>query len=178
MRAVLSFCAILLSLPASADSNIGKLGKISHDLVERGLTPAHITIEYSLTDECGLTRLSVVENSNPDVLGSDVVDEVVNVMIGPFPGTTPSDQLIRYSTDGESPPMKLSMKTRMISWNTEDGHRYVVCRFYSDGGLESARHIDGHGPQYKQKIQDRVIEQALSEMEAKTIRASFASEDE
>lgn len=153
MRAVLSFCAILLSLPASADSNIGKLGKISQDLIERGLTPAYITVEYSLTDECSLTGLLVIENSNPDVLGSEVVDEVVKVMIGPFSGATHSDELIQFSTDGESPPKKLSMTKRRISWNTNDGHRYVVCRFYSDGELESARLIDGHGQQYDKKIE-------------------------
>jgi hypothetical protein len=178
MRAILSCIAILLSFPASADSNIGKLGKITQDLDERGLTPAHITIEYSLTDDCDLTSLRVIENSHPDVLGPEVVNEVVRVMIGPFSGAAPSDELIQFSTDGESPPKMLSMTTRMISWNSDDGHRYVVCQFYSNGELESGRLIDGHGLQYDKKIKDRIIGQALSAMEPKTMRASFVSEDE
>ena len=112
------------------------------------------------------------------MLGPEVVEEVVRVMIGPFSGSAPSDELIQFSTDSESPPKKLSMTTRMISWNTTDGHRYVVCRFYSDGELESARLIDGHGHQYNKKIEDRIIDQPLSEMGQKTMRASFESEDE
>jgi ubiquinone biosynthesis protein len=56
--------------------------------------------------------------------------------------------------------------------------RPVVCRFYIDGELESARLIDGHGPQYDKKIEDRIIGQPLSELEPKTIRASFESEDQ
>ena len=102
MRAILSCCAILLSVNASADSNIGKLGKIVEDLNERGLTPAHVTIEYSLTNDCSLTGLRVIENSHPDALGPEVVDEVVRVMIGPFSGATPADELIQLSADGES----------------------------------------------------------------------------
>jgi hypothetical protein len=178
MRAAFSCLAILLSLPVNADSNIGKLGKITQDLDERGLTPAHVTIEYSLTDDCGLAGLRVIENSHPDVLGSEVVDEIVKVMIGPFSGSTPPDELIQFSTDKASPPKKLSMTTRMINWNTRDGHRYIVCRFYTDGELESARLIDGHGHQYDKKIKDQTIGQPLSEMEPKTIRASFESEDQ
>lgn len=178
MRAALLCSAILLSLHVSANSNIGKLGKITQDLDERGLTPAHLIIEYSLTDNCGLAGLHVVENSHPGVLGSEVVAEVVKVMIGPFSGSTPSDEVIQFSADTESPPKKLSMTTSMISWNTSDGHRYVVCRFYNDGELESARLIDGHGPQYDKKIGDRIIGQPLSELEPKTIRASFESEDQ
>ena len=168
MRAAISCLAILLSLPVSADSNIGRLGQITQELVERGLTPAHVSIEYSLTDDCGLAGLRIVENSHPDVLGAEVVDEVVKVMIGPFSGSAPSDELIQFSTDTESPPKRLSMTTRMISWSTSDGHRYVVCRFYVDGELESTRLIDGHGQQYEGKIKDRIIDQP---------RASFESED-
>ena len=178
MRAALSCIAILLSLPASADSNIGRLGKITQDLDERGLTPAHVTIEYSLTDNCDIAGLRVTENSHPDVLGPEVVAEVVRVMIGPFSGAAPSDELVQFSMDRESPPKKLAMTTRMISWNTSDGHSYVVCQFYSDGELESARLIDGHGHQYHKKIKDRMIGEALSEMGPKTIRASFESEDQ
>lgn len=178
MRAALSCLALLLSLPVSADSNIGKLGKITQDLDERGLTPAHVTIEYSLTDSCGLAGLRVVENSHPDVLGPEVVEEVVNVMIGPFSGSTLSDELIQFSTITESPPKKLSMATRMIRWNTTDGHRYVVCRFYFDGELESARLTDGHGNQYDKKVKDRSIGQPLSELEPERMRASFESEDQ
>jgi len=178
MRAILSSCAILLSLPASADSYIGKLGEISLDLIERGLTPAHVTIEYSLTDDCSLAGLRVIENSHPDVLGPNIVDEVVRVMIGPFSGSTPSDELIQFSMDGELAPKKLSMTTRLIGWITNDGYRYVVCRFYSDGELESARLIDGHGHQYDKKIEDRIIGQDLSKLGPNTIRASFVSEDD
>ena len=129
-----------------------------------------------MSDDCDLAGLRVVENSHPDVLGPEVVDEVVKVMIGPFTGSTPSDELIQFSTDAESPPKKLSMTTRMIGWNTTDGYRYVVCRFYSDGELESVRQIDGHGHQYDKKINDRIIDEPLSEMEPRTIRASFESD--
>ena len=179
MRAILSCCAISLAMSASANSYIsyiGKLGKITEDLIERGLTPAHITIEYSLTDDCNLAGLRVTENSHPNALGTEVVDEVVSVMIGPFSGV--ADELIKLPLDGESAPEKLSMTTRMIGWSTEDGHRYVVCRFYSDGELESARLTDGHAPHYEKKIGDRIVNQALSELQTKTIRASFVSGDE
>ncbi len=178
MRAFLLLCATLLAFPANADSNIGKLSKITQDLAERGLTPAHITVEYSLTDNCRLTGLRVLENSHPDVLGPEVVDKVVRVMIGPFSGSMPSDELMRFSTDGESPPRKLSMTTRTITWNSNEGHRYIVCRFFSDGELKSARLIDGHGPQYDKKIKDRIVGQPLSELEPNTMRASFVSEDD
>jgi hypothetical protein len=178
MRAALSCVAIFVALPVSADSNIGKLGQINEDLVERGLTPAHVTIEYSLTDNCGLNGLHVVENSHPGVLGPEVVEEVVKVMIGPFSGSTPSGELIQFSTGTESPPKKLSMTTRMFSWNTSDGHRYVVCRFFFDGELESVRLIDGEGNQYEKKIKDRIIDHPLSELEPKRMRASFESEDQ
>ena len=70
------------------------------------------------------------------------------------------------------------MTTRTISWNTSDGHRYVVCRFYFDGELESARLIDGHGNQYDKKIKDLIVDQPLSELEPKRMRASFESEDQ
>jgi hypothetical protein len=176
MRAIFSCFAISLAMSASASSNIGKLGKITEDLIERGLTPAHITIEYSLTDDCNLTGLRIIENSHPDALGHEVVDEVVRVKIGPFSGV--SDELIKLPLDGESAAKKLSMTTRMISWSSEDGHRYVVCRFYADGVLESARLIDGHGAKYEEKIEDRTVNQALSELQTKTIRASFVSEDD
>lgn len=178
MRAILSCVLILLSPPASADSNIDKLGKIAQELDEGGLTPAHVTIGYSLTDDCGLTGLRVIENSHPEVLGSAVVDEVVRVLIGPYSGAAPSDKLIQFSTDGESSPKKLSTSTKTISWITNDGHRYLVCRFYSNGELESVRLTDGHGHQYDKKINDRIIDQALSEMEPKTMRASFRSKEE
>ena len=178
MRAAISCLAILLAFPASADSNIGKLGKTTQALVERGLTPAHVTIEYSLTDDCSVAGLRVVENSHPDVLGPEVVDEVVKVMIGPYSGSPPSDELIGFSAEAESPPKKLSMTTRMITWNTSDGHRFVVCRFYADGELESTWLTDGHGHQYDRRIRDRVIGQPLSEMGPKTIRTSFTSEDQ
>ncbi len=178
MRAAVSCMAILLSLPVSADSNIGKLSKITQDLDERGLTPAHVTIEYSLTDDCDLAGVRVVENSHPDVLGPDVTHEVIKTMIGPFTGSTPSDELIQFSTDAESPAKKLSMTTRTIGWNTTDGYRYIVCRFYSDGELESVWQTDGHGHQYGKKTNDRMIDQPLSEMEPRTFRASFESEDQ
>lgn len=163
---------------ASADSNIGELSQISQDLNERGLTPAHVTIEYSLTDDCGLTGLHVIDNSNPAALDSEVVEKLVKVMIGPFSGVTHPDELIKFATDSESPPLNMSMTSRTISWNTDDGHRYVQCRFYMNGELESARHIDGHGNQYKEKIQDRIIDQRLSELGVNTMRASFVSEDD
>ena len=82
------------------------------------------------------------------------------------------------TSETDKQPMTTAEKKLMEGWNTSDGHRYVVCRFYNDGELESARLIDGHGPQYDKKIRDRIIGQPLSELEPKTVRASFESEDQ
>ena len=176
MRAILLCWAIVFAALASANSYTGRLGKISLELIERGLTPAHITIEYSLSDECSLDDLRVTENSNPDALGPEVVNEVVREMIGPFLGHT--DELIELSMDGESAPRSLSMITTTISWNTEDGHRLVVCKFYSNGELRSVRLTDGHGPEYEKKIEDRIVNQALSELGTKSLRVVFESGEE
>ncbi len=178
MRASLSHLAFLLSLPAVAESELGKLRNIVLDLDERGLLPAYITIEYSLTDDCNFADLRVIENSHPDTLGPYVVDEIVSVMIGPFSGSTPSDELLQFSMDGESRPRALSTTTRMFSWATDDGYTYVVCQFYSDGELESARLTDGHGPEYDKKIDDETIGEALSEMGPRTIVVSFMPEED
>ena len=178
MRVLLSFFAFLLSIPAIADSETGKLGEIVLDLGERGLLPAYITIEYSLTDDCNFADLRVTENSDPDALGPVVVDEIISVMIGPFSSSMPSDELLQFSTDGGSRPKALSTTTRTFSWTTNDGYRYVVCRFYSDGELESARLTDGHGPQYDMKVDYMTIGQALSEMEPRTISVSFMPEED
>lgn len=176
VRAVFSCSVISVALCASANSSIGKLGKITERLVERGLTPAHITIEYALTDGCNITGLRVTENSHPDALGPETVDEVVSVMIGPFSAI--SDELIELSLDDEPAVKKLSTTTRTFSWRGDDGHRYLVCGFYADGSLQSARLTDGRGARHREKIEDRIVDQALSELPARTIRASFVSEDD
>lgn len=176
MRAALACFTVLLSLPVGAGSNTGTLGKISEDLDKRGLTPAHVTLEYSLTDNCGLADLRIVDNSHADVLDQGVVNEIVRAVIGPFPASTPSEELIRFTAETESTAEKLSMTTRMISWNTNNGYRYVVCRFFMNGQLESARLTDGHGYLFDRKIRDQLIDQPLSELGPKTMRASFEPE--
>ena len=177
MRVSISCLALLLSLPAIAEPELVKLGKIVQELDERGLLPAYITIEYSLTDDCDFADLRVTKNSHPDVLGPDAVDEIVSEMIGPFSDFASADELLQFSSDNEFRPNLSSSTTRLFSWTTDDGHRYVVCRFYSNGELESARLTDGHGPQFGKKIDDLTIGGALSEMGPREIDVAFMPED-
>ena len=178
MRAESFFCALLLSFSVNAASYIGELSDITQELLERGLTPAYMTIEYSLSDDCGLTDLRVVENLNPEALNSEIIEKVVSKVIGPFSGALHPNELVTLTTDTGSPPRTLSRSTKTISWNTEDGYRYVECRFFTNGKLASAWQIDGHGYQFKDKIQDRRIDHQLSELGPNTMRVSFVADDE
>ena len=178
MRAESFFCAILFPFSVNSGSYTGELSEITQDLLERGLTPAYITIEYSLSDDCGLAGLRVVENSNPEALNSEVVEKVVSKVIGPFSWALHPNELVTLTTDIGSPLVDLSMRTKTISWNTEDGYRYVQCRFFTNGELASAWQTDGHGYQFIDKIKDRRVDRQLSKLGANTIKVSFVADGE
>ncbi len=168
MRTIFLCIAISLPMCVSADSYIDKAAK---ELQERGLTYVRVTIEYSLTDDCNLENVHVVENMQPDVITPNVVEAIVSTYIGPFPGT--NDEMIQPPSADDLTRKTLAMTTRMFWWKNDQGQTHIVCRFYSDGELESARLGNRSRNQWGE---DQLLEQALSKMQAETITLHFDSE--
>ena len=165
------FLCIAISLPmcVSADSYIDKAAK---ELQERGLTSAYFAIEYSLTDDCNLENVRVVENTQPDVITPDVVEEIVRRYIGPLPGK--NDEMNQLPSADDMTRKALATTTRMFWWNT-DQSTHIVCRFNIDDELESARLSNSYGNPWGEY---QLLEQALSKMQAATMRGELEADTE
>ena len=138
--------------------------------VALGIESAHLEIEYSLTDNCDLGVTRVIENSNPDVFDSQAVSDIIETVIGPF--TSTNTAILSLEFDSDTTGKTLSMTKRTFSWDTDLGHRYIVCNFLASGAFESAIYSDGHLPPSK-KSEDRPVARRLSELGTRVWKIEF-----
>ena len=142
--------------------------------VKLGLTSGHIELKYSLTDECELGDVEVLESTNEQLYTSEVVDEIVRDFVGPFDYM--GDTLPGIVGTDDRTSKKLAFNKRKFSWQNEFGHEYLECSFYLDGQLFDAEFVDANrapaefSPAMK-------IEIPLSEIAPVVRRFAFRFED-
>lgn len=111
---------------------------------ELGLDSGHVVIKYSLTDECELGRVEVLESTSDELYTADAIAEIVRDFVGPF--NYMADTLPNITGTDDKNSARLSFNRRNFSWQNEHGHEYVACMFYLDGQLFAAEFVDLNRP--------------------------------
>lgn len=152
-------CCTMVSATSFAQEEPDWVGRAAH----LGIESAHVILEYSLTDDCDLAPVLVLENTSEEIFDAEAIDQIVRTAIGPF-----------ESTDNDLPESRAgsSVTNRAFNWNTNLGHDYIVCEFYPDGSFASARYIEGHSPSSK-SVEDRPVARKLSELGTRTQKMVF-----
>ena len=146
----------------SAQSQISKW---TDRAVELGITSAHVVIEYSLTDDCNLAPIRIVENSSEVIFDAATIAEVIGELVGPFEFV--NRRLLRPELEPSEEGAKLSMSGRKFRWDTDLGHSYIACRFYATGALADAVYIDGRIAVH-QTVENRPVARKLSNLGTRT----------
>lgn len=135
-----------------------------------GIESAHVILEYSLTDDCDLAPVLVLESTSEEVFDTEAIAQIVRSVIGPFESARndPRDS----GRPGDSVTNQLSMIHRVFNWNTNLGHEYIVCQFYPDGSFASARYSAGDSAPAK-SVEDRPVARRLSELGTRTQKMVF-----
>lgn len=154
MRFAVTFLAALCCTSISGPS----FSQDGPDWIRRasklGIESAHVILEYSLTDDCDLAPVLVLENTSEEIFDTEAIAQIVRTLIGPF-----------ASTDNDFPESRSgnSVTNRVFNWNTNLGHDYIVCQFYPDGRFASARYAnDNSSP--STHVEDRPVARRLSEL--------------
>ena len=135
-----------------------------------GIESAHVILEYSLTDDCDLAPVLVLESTSDEIFDTAAIGQIVRTSVGPFEST--GDDLPDPVLLNDSVANQLSMTNRAFNWNTNLGHDFIVCQFYEDGSFASARYTDGQPPPSKSVV-DRPVARRLSELGTRTQKMVF-----
>ena len=141
---------------------------------ELGLDSGHVVLKYSLTDQCELDDVEVLESTSEELYISDVVAEIVRDFVGPF--NYMADTLPNITGTDHKNSKRLGFNRRKYSWQNEHGHEYVDCTFYLDGQIFAAEFVDSNLPpaEYSPPMQ---INGPLSDLEPVVRKFSFRTEE-
>ncbi len=163
MRFAVTFLAAQCCAMISATS----LAQEGPDWIRRasnlGIESAHVILEYSLTDDCDLAPVLVLENTSEEIFDAEAIGQIVRTVIGPFAST---DNGLPESRSG------YSVTNRVFNWNTNLGHDYIVCQFDPDGRFASARYADDQSSP-STPVEDRPVARRLSELGTRTQKMVF-----
>lgn len=164
---------VILAVQCCAMISATVLAQEGPDWIRRasilGIESAHVLLEYSLTDDCDLAPVLVLENTSEEIFDTEAIWQIVRTVIGPFEST---DNDLIESESGDSIGSKLSTTNRAFNWNTNLGHNYIVCQFYPDGRFASARYADDHSSP-STPVEDRPVARRLSELGTRTQKMVF-----
>ncbi len=174
MRAAISTSILLLTVSVSTTS----LSRQVSDWMQRaetlGITSAHVILEYSLTDDCELKPVRIVENSSEKVFTAAAIESIVKSVIGPFEAW--NRQLIDPLDPTAEKPENLAMVKRSFAWRTASGHSLIVCTFFADGRLDQAEFVLPNTPPAHTVPSER-ISQRLSDLPAKMRKVTFVQRE-
>ncbi len=159
---------------AEADSIQGQSPGWVNRASELGIESAHVVLGYSLTDDCQLGQVEVLESTSDALFDPAAVEHITKTMIGPF--RVANRDIVHI---GSSPPEiqeRYQMTNRMYKWNTDLGHEYLICRFYSDGSYANAYYSDGRQAEQK-VVEDRPVARRLSRLGTRTQKVVFKAEE-
>ncbi|MDH3614541.1 MAG: hypothetical protein OES10_14835 [Gammaproteobacteria bacterium] len=172
------FAVVFLAVSCSAIIGATTFAQGASDWINRaanlGIESAHVILEYSLTDECDLDPVLVLESTSEEIFDPEAISHIVRTVIGPFDST--SNDLLNSDLLADSAAKRLSMTNRAFNWSTDLGHNYIVCEFYSDGSFASAKYTDGYSPPSK-SVEDRPVARRLSELGTRTHKMVFTLEE-
>ena len=145
----------------------------SERAIEQGVSSVDITLGYSLSDDCYVQNIELLENTYPEIIYPNQIENIARRVLGPFesrerqlePAVSDSD--IRFEYVGSI--------QRSIAWKTPEGHGWIVCYLSSSGRLERAIHTDGHRPP-AEVAPDTPVNKSLSLLGTNEVTITFSIE--
>lgn len=170
-----SLIALLVMFSGSGwSSNLQFPSGWAERALDLGIDSALVVLGYSLTDGCELANVEIIENSNPELFGADLLSNLTKVVIGPF--DTDNHEVVLVPNANDQRVETQFSTRRLINWRTEFGHRFVACYLDSNSNLVRAEFIDGHMPPAK-VAEDKPVRENLSELGTMKQEVEFKVEE-
>ena len=145
----------------------------SERAINQGVSSVDVTLRYSLSDDCYVRNLELLENTHPEIIYPNQIANIASRILGPFESS--ARQLEPVISDSDIRIEYVKTIQRSIVWRTPEGHSWIVCYLNSSGELERAIHSDGHRPP-AEVAPDTPVNKSLSLLGTNEVTITFSIE--